>query len=305
MDILQFYDDFHVDYMTEGHRHCRPGWVNTPCPFCIGNPGYHLGFSLNRNNFTCYRCGSHSTIEVVSTLANVSKKEAFALIKKYNGLLDRTSLPQEEIQKKEFKLPTQLTTLQTPHKNYLRKRGFDPDFIASAFEVQSIGPIGFLDKMSLKWRLFIPIFWEGRMVSFQTRDITDNHPFKYITCPKNSEIIHHKHILYGNEKHWQKTRKGICVEGVTDVWKLRDYAFAVFGIKYKRQQVKEIMKNFDEVCIVFDDEPQAQEQAQKLMAALSIRGMKKVWVEKIVGDPASLTDEQADALVNKILAKMT
>lgn len=305
MDILQFYDDFHIDYVTEGHRHSRPGWVNVSCPFCIGNPGYHLGFSLNRNNFTCYRCGSHSTIEVISTLANVSAKEAFALVRQYNGLAVRIDLPKEEEQKEDFVLPTRITPLQQAHKRYLRSRGFDPDFVSSTFEVQSMGAISFLDKMDLKWRLFIPIFWEGRMVSFQTRDITNKHPYKYITCPKNSEIMHHKHILYGNEIHWQKTRKGICVEGVTDVWKLRDYAFAVFGIKYKREQVKEIMKNFDEVCIVFDDEPQAQEQAQKLKAALTIRGMKKVWIEKIVGDPASLSDIDADALVKKILSKMT
>ena len=42
MDIVQLYQDHNVDFMTEGHPHCRPGWVNTVCPFCTGNPGYHL-----------------------------------------------------------------------------------------------------------------------------------------------------------------------------------------------------------------------------------------------------------------------
>ena len=49
MDVLRLYQDYGVDHLTEGHKHCRDGWVNTPCPFCSGNDGYHLGWNLYDN----------------------------------------------------------------------------------------------------------------------------------------------------------------------------------------------------------------------------------------------------------------
>lgn len=46
MDIVRLYHDYGVDHRTEGHKHCRPGWVNTECPFCEGNKGFHLGWNI-------------------------------------------------------------------------------------------------------------------------------------------------------------------------------------------------------------------------------------------------------------------
>ena len=57
MKLIQLYQDYNVPFQTEGHKHCRDGWVNTECPFCTGNPGLHLGATLDGKIFTCWRDG--------------------------------------------------------------------------------------------------------------------------------------------------------------------------------------------------------------------------------------------------------
>ena len=45
MDILSLYQEHGVMIADEGHKHSRPGWVQTTCPFCTGHEGYHLGYT--------------------------------------------------------------------------------------------------------------------------------------------------------------------------------------------------------------------------------------------------------------------
>jgi hypothetical protein len=51
MDIIGLYRDFGIEHRTEGHKHCRPGWVNTECPFCTGNAGLHLGWHIEEEYY--------------------------------------------------------------------------------------------------------------------------------------------------------------------------------------------------------------------------------------------------------------
>jgi hypothetical protein len=51
---------------------------------------------------------------------------------------------------------------------------------------------------------------------------------------------------------------------------------------------------------MFDDDPQAQEEARKLVAELKFRGIRAESIP-IVGDPGSLSQENANKLVNNIL----
>ncbi|MFZ2799119.1 MAG: hypothetical protein WAZ30_02760, partial [Syntrophorhabdus sp.] len=95
MDIERLYRDFGVDYASEGHRHARPGWINASCPFCTGNPGYHLGFDLDGNYYYCWRCGWHPIIQTISKLTNISEPEVRKFIKQY-GLTVPKSRPSSE-----------------------------------------------------------------------------------------------------------------------------------------------------------------------------------------------------------------
>lgn len=302
MDILQIYRDFGVDHLTEGHRHCRDGWVNTPCPHCIGNEGYHLSWNIEDEFYLCWRCGSHSPIKTLSLLLNVPMNETYNIVKQYGVV--RSYVKKLEVGKKEFILPSGLTKLKPRHKAYLTSRNFNPDKIEKLWGVQGTGPLSYLtdgsDVVDYRFRIFIPINWNGEMTSFDTRDITGKAEAKYKACPVNREIKERKKILYGHQEEWRST--GICVEGPTDVWRLGESAFATCGISYTPSQVIEISRTFKKVAVAFDDEPQAVKQGKKLVKDLQFRNVDAYQVN-IKGDPGSMGNGDANKLVKNILNK--
>jgi len=299
MDIIQLYQDYSVDFRTEGHKHCRPGWVNTPCPHCTGNAGYHLGYNLQSNFYFCWRCGYHHITPTIAILIHTSEAEARVVIKRYGLFVaKRIKEPVVKIRAKAHRMPSGTMPLQTNHKRYLERRGFDPEYLEREWNLVGTGPISKLDNLDYKHRIIIPFIWDGKQVSFDSRDITNKHMAKYMACPKDRELIPHKSILYGKQEAWKET--GICVEGPTDVFRCGIHSFATSGIKYTIQQVRTISKNFKRVAVCFDDDPQAINQANKLVAELKFRGVDAFRVD-IEGDPGSMKQEDADYLVKQLM----
>lgn len=298
MDIVRLYKDFGVTYYTEGHKHTRPGWVNTECPFCTGNVGVHLGWNVVEEYYVCWRCGWHPPLKTLSAILELPQQKVREIVVHYG--VNRSVLNYKAKDKKEFRLPTGVQELGESHKEYLLSRKFNPDTIQKLWGVKATGPISKIDKISYKFRIVIPFFWNGEMVSFDSRDITGKQKEKYQACPKEYEKVEHKHILYGNQEAWQST--GIGVEGPTDVWRMGELSCATSGIKYRPEQVKVIAHTFKRFAVVFDDDPQAIVQANKLVAELRFRGVDS-WREPIKGDPGGLSDKDAKELVNRIMKR--
>ena len=300
MRIVELYSDYHIDHVTEGHKHVRDGWVNVACPFCTGdNPGYHLGYSVDDNYFSCWRCGGHYAPKVISALLSINMHRAKEIIQQYGGI-SKVNKPEPKIRvgTNKFMVPFGTMPLQRNHKLYLKKRNFDWEYLDEEWGLLGTGPMAKLDDINYSNRILAPIHWENRVVSFQTRDITNRHPIKYLACPQDRERIQHQHILYGNPLKWGK--RGVCVEGITDVWRLGPQAFAVFGISYTHLQVLEISRAFDEVVILFDPEKQAQKQAKQLQ--LDLEGKKvKAWIEVLDSDPGDMSPDDAIHLMLQLL----
>jgi len=300
MDIIRLYQDYGVNYKTEGHKHCRPGWVNTECPFCTGNPGYHLGYNLKGNFFTCWRCGWHPVIPTIAKLIGTSVQEAKRIVSSYGMYIPKNEKIELIEQRNEHKLPSGAGPLSRQHKKYLEKRGFDPDKLEREWNLLGTGPVSKLDNSDYKHRIIIPYIWKRQQVSFQSRDITGKSPAKYKACPTNRELIHHKHILYGDERLWGM--EGICVEGPIDVWKLGKKAFAVSGIKYTRYQLLEISRRFKRVFVVFDNESQAISQAEKLAGDLRFLGVETIRIQ-VDDDPGNMNLDDAEHFVRQLLSR--
>jgi DNA primase len=300
MDIIRLYNDFSIEIAPESHKHSRPGWVNTECPYpnCRGNPGFHLGWNEQEEYFFCWRCGWHPPAKTISLLLNVSESNAMDLMKQYG--VNRTFVKAKQKDKKEFKPPSLMEDLTTAHRNYLNRRHFDSHKLEKLYNIKGTGPVSLLDKINYRHRIIIPYYWNGQIVSFDSRDITGRANNKYMACPEDREIIPRKSIIYGLQEYWEDV--GICVEGPTDVWRLGKHAFAVSGIQYTYAQVKLISQIFKRVWVVFDPEPQAQRQANKLVAELRFRGVEANNIILDAGkDPGSLTQKEADNLVSKLL----
>ena len=299
MNIIQLFQDYSIPHATEGHKHCQPGWVNTTCPWCTGNPGMHLGYNLDEDYFHCWRCGWHPINETIEKLIGCTKTKVKEIIKTYGGVAHpSTHEPKVKIRRKAYRLPSGVIPLNAQHRRYLENRHFDPERVEVEWNLLGTGPVSLLDGIDYKHRIIIPIYWDGHQVSFQSRDITGKHHAKYMACPKDRELILHKHILYGQQQYWSDV--GICVEGPIDVWRLGVNAFAVSGIEFTRKQVREIAHHFRRVAVVFDDDPQAIVQADKLVAELKFLDVD-AWRVDIEGDPGGMSQTDADYLVKTIL----
>ena len=299
MRILELYNDYRVNFVTEGHKHCREGWVNTACPFCTGNAGYHLGYNTYDNYFHCWRCGGKQASKAISKILSIPESKARNLIRQYGGIAKRNKeAPKVTVNLKPFKYPSGELKLLPPHIKYLENRNYDVDKLVHDWNITGTGPLSFLDDINYSRRILAPIEWDGKTVSFQTRDVTGKHSMKYMACPQAREEVEHQTILYGNPLKWQK--RGICVEGITDVWRLGPLSFAVFGIDYTLDQVRQIKKFFDEVIVLFDPDPQAQVQADKIVAQLRFKGVD-AHKEFIPTDPGALSQNDANHLIKSLL----
>lgn len=299
MDIVGLFNDYGIQYASETDRHYREGWVNTVCPFCEGNPGHHLGYNLEEDYFHCWRCGGHQTEYTIAALLGCTQHEAKTILENYEYVV-RRPIVRKTTKGKPYSLPTNSGPLEIQHKRYLERRGFDPDFLERKWGLLGTGPISFLDGVSYKHSIIAQVVWDRRCVSFISRSISGkSDAMRYKTCMRERELIHHKDVLYGNQEAWRGV--GICVEGVTDVWRLGDVAFATFGITYTRKQVKVIAQHFDRVAILYDPDPQASRQAKRLVAELRFRGVD-AWRETLPTDPASIAQDEAEYIVKKIIS---
>lgn len=302
MRIVELYKDYHIPFASEGHKHSRPGWVQVECPFCSGNPGYHLGYNLNEHYFNCWRCGGKHHHKAISKILGVSAQKTDQIIKEYGGVTKRIAKTKKvEIRRKSHKFPAGFSELQKTHKRYLEKRNFDPEKIEKQWGLVATGPVSFLDGINYSHRIIAPINWKGEQVSFQARDITNKHILKYMACPKDRELIEHQTILYGIPEMWGS--RIIIVEGITDAWRLNGKAVATFGIDYTTSQLRWISKLFKDVVVLFDPDPQATKQAIKLINELRFRGIEATKID-IPTDPGDMSQDDADHLVKQIMSKI-
>lgn len=294
-DIIGFVQNYNIDHVAEGHKHCRPGWVQVRCPFCTGNPGWHLGFELEKNWWNCWRCGSHRTWDVVLALLDGNVREAKKALAVYKGR-PTARLKKHKKDTRILEMPQGgIQPMTWRARAYLEKRRFDPDLLEVMWHVQST------DNLSMyKHRLFIPFYYNNRMVTWQTRDITDTSTKKYLAQSEAKEIICNKDMLYGID---QATGSScVVVEGVPDVWRLGPGAVGLQGIKYRPSQVYQLLHNFDEFYILFDPEPQALIQARKLANDLAALGGKAHLVDvDATTDPGDYSQDDADALMRDLL----
>lgn len=294
---ISFFQHYGIDYRTEGHKHCRPGWVQVPCPFCVGNPGWHLGYEFDHDWWNCWRCGYHRTWDVVLALLHGNRREAKEAIARFKGR-EAPRRRRQKIHARELELPPGLQPLTKRARNYLDSRHFDPDLIELVWGIKSTGTIG-----RLKYRIFIPILLNNQMVSWQCRDVTGNSAVKYLAQQENKELVNNKDTLYGIDQAVGKSC--VVVEGVTDVWRMGPGAVATFGIKYRPTQVSMLLQNFEQFHVLFDPaDPQAQIQANSLANDLAAFGGKvKLWQPETELDPGDFAQDDADAFMRDVLGR--
>lgn len=299
IDITQLYQDYGIPIAQPGNKHYLSGWVNTHCPFCYGD-NFHLGYNEKSGHMNCWKCGFHPVEKALSLVLNVPYSKIRSLLKAYNRKFGASDAKFDTIDDQPIRTyrPPNLTCLKTPHIKFLEKRRFDPQKLAEKYSLEAFGPIA---EKGYAHRIYIPIFFNRRLVSWYARSISLTREDKYRPCPKEKESIPHKHMLYGLDNVPGSTC--VVVEGVTDVWRLGEGAVATFGVDTMAGQRALLIKRFRRIFVLFDnDESGAGQMAgEKLCQMLSGSGriVKQVFLEK--GDPGDLSQSDAGKMMQELL----
>jgi len=290
MDIERMFSDFHLPIASPGERHYHLGWLHTPCPFCSGNAGNHLGYCMDPasrffGRFICYRCGGKSTMRVLSRLLRIDDEaRLLAIMAKYSIAPQTRHLipPRKRKLAREVNFPPLTRSLgEVPGAvRYLLGRKFDPDEIQDLWRIMATGPGSVVrtregKSVDFSYRIIIPVFLRGKMVTYQGRDWTGKSSRKYLACPPEAEGYPIKDLLYGaDEAEESGDGEAVLMEGVTDVWRWGPGAVACFGIKHSPHQIRELARRFDRVTMAFDPEGTARMQARRIAKELEWLGLE-------------------------------
>jgi len=282
-----------VEYITGRDPHCTPGWINMRCPFCDDH-GRHLGWNLRGQYFNCWKCGGHGVDDVLAEILEIAEREVWAVKKRYD-MRPGARLVEEPA---EIVRPVEVVVPGGPpliaHLEYLTSRNYDAAYL------QRVWSVTFTDHLARgtdKFRVVCPIWHDGRVVSWQGRDITGKSPLRWKSCPKELEARDHKHCLGG-----QQLVPGdsvAVVEGFTDAWRMGPGAVCTFGTDYLAAQVL-LLRAYRRRFVILDSaekDPNAAAQAERLAAMLSAFPGETVMVELDGGDPGDMAQADADYLM--------
>ena len=284
MNIADVLADAGVPHVGADHEHGRPGWVQVDCPDCGTVGRYHLGINLSNGAAACWRCGKKNTAWVLAKLLRIDHKRARRII---DGA---ATVPTTRRHTGTLWTPPDIGPLLPGHRSYLADRGFDPDTLVRLWGIGGIGQSG-----RLRWRVYIPVVYEGAVVSWTARAISD-HPMRYISASSAQEAIPHKHILYGSD--YTRRRAVIVHEGPIDVWATGPGAVGTFGTGYTDAQLA-ALATYDTRVLCFDGSDEAQSRAARLGDDLGPYPGRTVRVRLTSGEDAAAADRREVALLRR------
>lgn len=268
-----------IEVAPDNHEHKRAGWVNFDCPYCAVYKHYRMGYNTRGHYLNCWACGRHGIAE---TLRELLGDKYRSIVGNLNDL--EVSPREEKAPRGKLVVPKNIAPLGHAHCEYLRNRGFNPKKLHKLWEIKGIGL-----SSSLAWRIFIPIFHKGVMVSWTTRSIVDRHKDRYISAGSNEEAVNHKELLYGEDYCRMSV---LVVEGPTDVWRIGPGSVCTFGTTFSMAQVAHISR-YPRRAICFDRESTAEKRARELSDRLSVLPGETYLVTLETGkDPGEASQEE-------------
>ena len=254
--IRDLLSDLGIPFREQGQsHHVTHGWIGIDCPYCSAGSGkFKLGINLATGFSSCWSCGR---VPLVKAIMEISGGDYY----KIKDSLEEFIPQRIERNKTAGKvvLPRGVGPLLEAHREYLKKRGFYPEELERVWGLQGIGVCS-----SMRWRIFIPVHLDGRMVSWTTRSISDRAQGRYRAArPAEEEISLHE-LLYGED---YARHTAIVAEGPADVWRIGPGAVCTCGVAFTPAQVLRLSR-FPLRAICFDNEPIAQRRARRLCELL-------------------------------------
>lgn len=256
INFKKLFDKYHIENTTKQSH----GWVNTRCIFCGGN-SFKLGFNIQEEFCTCFACGSHPLEQTVGQLIGMNsyvvKKE---ILPKY-----RTKVTVKDSQEthhvKELVLPTD--GFLDCERKYLLERHFNPDFLHKKYGVVGGGKFG-----DFAYRIILPLFYQGRLVSWTGRSILSKEKTEELDIPRYYNLSERKSVMNPKDLFFNMDNCNqssvLLVEGPFDCLRMGDNCICSFGTGVKDTQQELLASRFNHIYISFDNDKESQEKAKKL-----------------------------------------
>lgn len=245
--IINILERYNITYWTEGKNVSRDS-VNIQCPFhdCDDHSN-HMGIFIDTMVFNCWKCNRKGHFSfLLKLLTRMSESECEAEIQDEKISLGLENAPEE---KKEEKISTSpLPEYFEPVEEYIKF-----PLLFKYLKRRKIDLATILDKKCgicrvgrYMNRLIIPVFYEGKQVSFVAADLTGTAKQRY-EFPDTSI----NHYLYGYDD--LKNSWAIITEGVLDAWRVQEDVSAIFGSYLTIHQKSLLLKkNLDYLIFCLD-----------------------------------------------------
>ena len=180
------------------------------------------------------------------------------------------------------------------HRRYLQKeRKIDPTYAEKIWGVQGINQ----DGGRLAWRILIPIYQQGKVVSWTSRRFTNEEP-RYWAASDQDSFVSVNDCVLGADLCRHTI---LVVEGPMDALAIGPGAGSTMGVRVSDAKLN-IISRFPVRCLLFDAEPKAQARARKLCRQLAAYEGRTVNIRLESGkDPASASPEELTDIRRKFL----
>lgn len=198
-DWLQFLERNNVDYRSQGKNVSR-GNVAIACPLCGDDPSEHMVISTQGHGWWCWRNRKHqgrSPVRLVQALLHCSFEHAHNIVQGAAFLPDDFHAHVMSIMKPTkpedktvaLKMPDTFRPLgrlpsARPYVNYLLNRGYTEKQIK---KFNARHGIVYCTRGAFQGRVILPIYFEGRLVTWTGRAVSANAVIRYKTLSTTAE----------------------------------------------------------------------------------------------------------------------
>ena len=303
MNIQQILDWHNIPYILSG-KNVQHGNLNIKCPWCgYDDPSEHLGINLKTGYWACWRNQEHRgkrPHRLLMKLLNCSYEQVETLI----GTVDRTQIEKKQEkeksnapQPKQLEFPKEIKPIgikgsSARFRAYLERRGFNP--VQRAIDNYGLcystlpGP--------WKDRLIVPVWIDGRLVTWTGRSIHSNAEIRYRTLSKENSVLSLKDTIWNfDQLNKEPLEHLVLVEGPFDALKLDFYgkelelrATCTFGLSLKDAQIDLLSAlKFKSLSILLDSG--TEQQALSIQKQLAFLRPKILTLPLGIEDPGNLS----------------
>lgn len=215
--------------------------LNINCPFCPADENYHCGIFFSSLTFNCWKCGAQGTLyDLLSHVYEINYQQYLELVKRTHTIYEKSTLDQiNSIIEGETEESPDVRKVAWPPEGsmfigkwkddplvvrFLKKRKLSLDLC-----VKQLVHIGIAGRYV--GRFLIPIFFGGKVVAFQGRDMADNPKApRYLTEGNVSNYLY-------NFDELDCDKPVVITEGIFDAWAVRNNSTSTFSASCSNVQL--------------------------------------------------------------------